>query len=411
MRILAVDVHDTETGERRTHRYARSPVTLGRNPRNDLHLDFGFVSGRHATIRFDEHGGVITDLGSTNGTSVAGRRLAPRTPRPIGAGIHVRIGKLELALRFDVAGTDPLADELGAGPPARSGSSKTRATVPMPAARDPRASEAGEPPPARPPGGEVTGLVDLGGVHRLLAELRPAHAEWEAARSQLRERLRGGLDSLPAGSRAPAIALLRRELPGLAAVQGSGLDVDPSDADPGDLASVAGLARGLLGDVAPPVDLREQAAFLARVRDVLDTAAQAFVEICAVQGRFGDEMGVRTVREFTPLHAAADARGVLAYLLDWRRGGPERTAQLAAVYGDFVVHQVALVHGVVEGVEAVLERLQPLELERGVVSLNKGATAWRRYTERYAEIIEDRGIAALVFGPEFARAYARVGAG
>ena len=40
----------------------------------------------------------MTDLGSTNGTSMAGRRLQPNVPTPLAPGDTVRLGDVELNL-------------------------------------------------------------------------------------------------------------------------------------------------------------------------------------------------------------------------------------------------------------------------------------------------------------------------
>jgi predicted component of type VI protein secretion system len=275
----------------------------------------------------------------------------------------------------------------------------------------------GSPPDTEPPraervsGAEATGFVDLGGVHRAIRELRPAYAEFEAARQRFQEMVDASLAKLPASTRDTAMAFLRREFPNMPGATPFAVPAPVASASSEGSAAVTNIAAALLHDVSPPGTADEQSAFLARVAEILQTTAQAFVEIRNVQARFGEEMGVRTIREFTPLHSAGDARGVLDYLLDWRRGGPERNAQLSAVYSDFLLHQVALINGVVEGVEGLMEQFRPAEIERGVGGLSKAAGAWKKYTERYAEVIEERGVAALVFGPEFARAYARVGTG
>jgi predicted component of type VI protein secretion system len=270
-----------------------------------------------------------------------------------------------------------------------------------------------EPPrPERPSGAEATGFVDLGGVHRAIRELRPAYEQFEAARQAFQQSVDAALAKIPANTRDTAMAFLRREFPNMpGATPFAAVPTAVTGGNNEGAAAVTNFAAALLHDVSPPSSADEQSAFLARIAEILQTTAQAFVEIRNVQARFGEEMGVRTIREFTPLHAAGDARGVLDYLLDFRRGGPERNAQLSAVYSDFLLHQVALINGVVEGVEGLMEQFRPAEIERGVGGLSKAAGAWKKYTERYAEVIEERGVAALVFGPEFARAYARVGHG
>jgi two-component system, cell cycle response regulator len=65
-------------------------VVVGRDTTCDLTLTDGSVSRRHAAIRTDESGGVwVEDLGSTNGTSIDGQRLAAPTPLEIGQTLHV----------------------------------------------------------------------------------------------------------------------------------------------------------------------------------------------------------------------------------------------------------------------------------------------------------------------------------
>lgn len=51
------------------------PLTLGRDPRNDVVINHPQVSRRHARITRQQDSMVIEDLGSTNGTFVSGNRL------------------------------------------------------------------------------------------------------------------------------------------------------------------------------------------------------------------------------------------------------------------------------------------------------------------------------------------------
>jgi len=69
-------------------------MTIGRRPDND-HVISGdpFVSGRHARIEASAGWVEITDLGSTNGTFVNGRRLEPNEPAILVDGDEVVLGK------------------------------------------------------------------------------------------------------------------------------------------------------------------------------------------------------------------------------------------------------------------------------------------------------------------------------
>lgn len=72
-------------------------VLLGRNPECTLVLDDEYASGRHARIFHNDGGWFVEDLGSTNGTYVAGERLTE--PRSVQEGTQLRIGTTVLELR------------------------------------------------------------------------------------------------------------------------------------------------------------------------------------------------------------------------------------------------------------------------------------------------------------------------
>ena len=76
-------------------RRATLPVGIsivGRASSNTLYLDPPRVSRQHAQISWDGVRAVVTDLGSTNGTFVNGRRLAPNVPEPLQPGDRVSFG-------------------------------------------------------------------------------------------------------------------------------------------------------------------------------------------------------------------------------------------------------------------------------------------------------------------------------
>src|SRR5258708_18325897 len=61
----------------------KTTIAIGTHPANDVVLDDTTVSRRHATITRKAGGFELTDLGSTNGTFVNGRRLsAPIALKP-----------------------------------------------------------------------------------------------------------------------------------------------------------------------------------------------------------------------------------------------------------------------------------------------------------------------------------------
>lgn len=72
---------------------------VGRDPRCEVWVDHSGVSRRHALIRIERAAGrpVITDLESTNGTFVDGKRVAD--PTPLSDGDTIKVGSVTLKFR------------------------------------------------------------------------------------------------------------------------------------------------------------------------------------------------------------------------------------------------------------------------------------------------------------------------
>lgn len=424
MRPVVITVFDSEAGTTSDHTFATSPVRIGRNPLNDLPLPFPFVSGWHAVVRFDDGQAKFFDLGSTNGTLLNGRKIQAGEPVVIGEMLSVTIGKLEL--RFS------RKDAVSSMHPAAYG-------VPQPA---PPPSYAPQPPPPvyGHAGNAMTGTIDrapsmqvpsapagtahvqMSDVHHAIQRLRPMYDAYRQAWTRVQHELQSSLGGMHPSLHEFAVSVLAREFPAVthesdfdglarrlgARVPGAGGGEGGEQGMP----AVQRLAQGVRPDEEPPRSAEEAERFLACVEDVLRASAKAFVELQKGQEQFGREMGVRTIKEFTPLHAAGTPDNVLKYLLDWQKGGPHRTQELVGVYADVMIHQVALINGVMEGVRSLLARLDPAQIERSVSSAwgSRAALAWKAFVQRYQELTEaDRNITEHVFGPEFARAYAEVG--
>jgi pSer/pThr/pTyr-binding forkhead associated (FHA) protein len=85
------------------YRLGRGDPRQGMLPDLDLGpfraLEMG-VSRLHALLRRSRGTVSLTDLGSTNGTTVNGVRLAPNSPQPLRDGDELRLGKLALRIFF-----------------------------------------------------------------------------------------------------------------------------------------------------------------------------------------------------------------------------------------------------------------------------------------------------------------------
>lgn len=74
-----------------------APVTLGRADDSTLVLTDDYASSRHARLVPGDGTWLVEDLGSTNGTYLAGSKVNRPTPVPLGA--QIKIGKTVLELR------------------------------------------------------------------------------------------------------------------------------------------------------------------------------------------------------------------------------------------------------------------------------------------------------------------------
>jgi pSer/pThr/pTyr-binding forkhead associated (FHA) protein len=84
-------------------------VLIGRAGDATVSLPFTTVSQRHASLLGDGAGGwTLIDLGSTNGTYVAGHRLTPQVPVQVRTGDLLRVADVELSL-------EPLEPAAGVG--------------------------------------------------------------------------------------------------------------------------------------------------------------------------------------------------------------------------------------------------------------------------------------------------------
>ncbi len=134
-------------------------TSIGRQVGNDLLLDDQRISRRHVKIECSDEACHITDLGSSNGTTVDEERLHPNVPVQLKPGSVVRIGSFELVLRSvpapepDAVQAAVAAAAADAVPPIDEGEPPT---PPPPSA---------PPPPSKPegvPGGVPPGMIPPG---------------------------------------------------------------------------------------------------------------------------------------------------------------------------------------------------------------------------------------------------------
>lgn len=116
MKIVIDHLRGSRRGQRQEFR-DKERVTIGRHPRSDVsfdaHRDLD-SSARHAELRRRGEGYALCDVGSSNGTFVAGERVG-ELPLVAGRSIEVEFGAGGPVLRVWLGGVDEVPEPFGAG--------------------------------------------------------------------------------------------------------------------------------------------------------------------------------------------------------------------------------------------------------------------------------------------------------
>jgi S1-C subfamily serine protease len=114
-------VGGARAGQRLTLDAGGTPIRIGRHPENDVAFDAERdrdASGRHAELRVDGGQLWLYDLGSANGTRLAGLPVAGKAPVPPGAEIEFGAGGPRVRVGYEGAG--PLIPATIANPNAKA---------------------------------------------------------------------------------------------------------------------------------------------------------------------------------------------------------------------------------------------------------------------------------------------------
>lgn len=128
--------YDQEGAIRRV-RIGAEGVTVGREPTCDIVLPVPAVSRQHCRIALEGHSVVLTDLGSTNGTSVGGKRI--ERPTRLHNGSHVGVGPF--LLTYEQRDEREIEEEARLSGELREAVQYVRAILPEPIASGPVQTE------------------------------------------------------------------------------------------------------------------------------------------------------------------------------------------------------------------------------------------------------------------------------
>jgi predicted component of type VI protein secretion system len=183
--------------------------------------------------------------------------------------------------------------------------------------------------------------------------------------------------------------------------------------------ALAGL-RELVASLSPGRSLDSQgdvARLITRLHDTVEATSRGYVALRKGYHRFVARLGLDQSRLLSAgriaLETSDDPSAIAAALLDFRDQGETTPKDLETGLEEIAVHQVAMLEGVLQGVDALLDELSPEAIERAAPGPRRGLQLtrnshrewWETYSRRHAELSEEGQALSKLFGPEFASAY------
>lgn len=389
-------------------RYAALPIRIGRNALNDFQITQMLVSGFHAMIEPADSKLLVRDLGSKNGVLIRHMKtggavrveahaavdlaalgfeffLGPQvqvrvqvvpgggqeSERPPAPSDGVVLGNPQM---LKAPGFEPSALPPHRVPPAIPPRPTLEPPPPEAAPPYPPPRNTYEPPPLGPAGGYPSGLP------------LPPGSRMASAR---------GERNVPLGTgHFGSLALETLALQGLHELAAS-LVPDRSLQTSGDLAR-----------------------FITKLHDAIEVFCRSFIPLREGYSQFVSSLDLQRAanlrstnrsRAYQTVEAARDPEQLVKGLLDWTDRSLDGHQAVENIYADLMIHQVALLDGVMQGVRALLDELSPAAIEDGVghkfgIS-NRYKELWQAYCDRYEDLAQEQQAFARIFGQEFTQAY------
>lgn len=424
---LLVRVRDNTQGSEQASFFSTAPVRLGRNPLNDLTLDYGFVSQWHGVIKFDRNEIIFVDLGSTNGTLLDGQRVHERTPvRVSGPNSALSIGSLQITLRWADAAETGFDQK-----PRIKTQFATRLPLPAQATPAPQSSDVVPSSPAAPDASPSVGSQALDApltrVQEAQGSYRAYRESWALCMAELRQKIENAPPALremtaffmatefPQVTKEPEFAAMLTEL-GVDRVAAGCFDIEDW------------LQRLTLDPAIASGKQASPAIAMEHVGALLEVFIDSFIELKKGYGQFETEMGLQINYDASPLDQATNPKDVIAHLLEPSADRMERLNELRRAFASFALHQVALLGASVEGARELLESLSPRVVAGTAPTATIGSNAitaraqgilsaltrtwpigpiisWGRYKQAYDATTEGDRFTRQLFGRKFIRAY------
>ncbi|HEX7668077.1 MAG TPA: type VI secretion system-associated FHA domain protein [Polyangiaceae bacterium] len=369
--------------EQQNKEFPGLPIRIGRNALNDFSLPLKSVSDFHARIEEAQERIFIVDLNSRNGVFL---RHSDGNPVRIGAGERV-----------DLA---PFGNEFFIGPHilvrleiVEVSQSRYERAFAGTVLGNKNLIEADR--GSLPPLGDIQSLPPLTGAKPNRPSTRPARsggfAPVEPRASPLSSDPRGETQHFDMNLEALALTGLRE----LTASLLPGRDIQTT----GDLARL-----------------------VTRLHDTVEVFCRCFIPLREGHAQFVSNFDLRRdasqrashrSQGYARVEAARTPDEVATALLDFRDTSLDSASAIEGIFADLMVHQVALLEGVMRGVRALLDELSPSNIEEEVESshsllaltLGRNRALWEEFCERYEQLSQEKQALERIFGPEFADAY------
>lgn len=357
------------------HVLGKEKTFIGRSPGNDIVLPDAEkrVSSKHARLDRTASSLHISDLGSTNGTVMNGRKIEANAPVELKNGDKVMLGLYQLNV---VASEEELQDRtIVVIDPARQLAHLTD-ELPILYARY------AESPP------EQRRKMMRGMIQAVLSSSTP-----DVGRSiltQLKSRFfrAGDLAVMPDHT----TTMRRKDLQAVQQKEG------PAEAA---LRVLNDLSTQFVGE--EKLETPEQAElFVKMVASVLeltfDWISKSLRGRREFEDQFSADLSMIFSKEKNPLKGGGGPADMGRYLLDWRLARDPKAIRdsLDNAFKDLTMHQLGLLAGVQESLSAVLKRLDPKAVEQEAKEKGGGGfltsmekRAWKRYSDVFHEIFAE----------------------
>ncbi len=161
------------------------------------------------------------------------------------------------------------------------------------------------------------------------------------------------------------------------------------------------------------------ARFITKLHDAIDVFCRCFIPLREGYAQFVSSLDLQRAanmrsmnrsRAYQQVEGARDPEELAQGLLDWTDKSLDGHKAVENIYADLMIHQVALLDGVMQGVRALLDELSPEAVNDGVGQGKFGISArykdlWQAYCDKYEDLAEERQAFSRIFGHEFTEAY------